>query len=55
MLMPELKPSQRHPSSPKELGETEIKWRKINIVVPYKDVYRWSYPRVGDVPSNTIF
>ena len=28
MLVPELKTSQRHPPSPKELGESEVKSRK---------------------------
>ena len=30
MLMPELKSPQRHPPSPKELGETEVKLREKN-------------------------
>ena len=30
MLVPELKSSQRHPPSPKELGETEVKSNKKN-------------------------
>ena len=34
MLVPELKSSQRHPTSPKELGGTEVKSSKILIDFP---------------------
>jgi len=34
MLVPELKSSQRHPPSPKELGETEVKSRDYYILDP---------------------
>ena len=36
MLTPELKSSQRHPPSPKELGEMEVKLRVSNMTFSVK-------------------
>jgi len=56
MLVPELKSPQRHPPSPKELGETEVKSREIRSFDLVKEEC-WFFPsdlRMGTCLSEKI-